>query len=154
MMAEDTSLIRLDPELGEKRLLLPKSDFFIYLESPEQNLPLLVDENPQNRKAFEYMMSWLMLGKEVEILVNNIRLMKKMGYSKIPRHIEEAIMIYYNSQKKLPDMGGLTVSNETRIRFDNYFASYVNARQNPETLMEKMQEQFSDTFWYYFHFTK
>ena len=98
------------------------------------------------------MMSWLMLGKEVEILVNNIRLMKKMGYSKIPRHIEEAIMIYYNSQKKLPDMGGLTVSNETRIRFDNYFSSYVNARQNPETLMEKMQEQFSDTFWYYFHF--
>jgi len=154
MMAEDTSLIRLDPELGEKRLLLPKSDFFIYLESPEQNLPLLVDENPQNRKAFEYMMSWLMLGKEVEILVNNIRLMKKMGYTTIPRHIEEAIMIYYNSQHKFPDMGGLTISKETRMRFDQYFSAYVTARQNPATLKEKMKEQFSNTFWYYFHFTK
>ncbi len=151
-MAEDTLLIRLDPELGEKLLLIQKSDFFIYLESPEQNLPLLVNENPQNREAFEYMMSWLLLGKEVEILVNNIRLMGRMGYTTIPRHIEEAIMIYFNSQKKLPDMGGLTVSNETRIRFDNYFASYVTARQNPATLKEKMQEQFSDTFWYYFHF--
>ncbi len=152
MMTVDTSLIRSDTELGGRIKLLPGSDFFIHLESPEQNLPLLVDENPQNRKAFEYMMSWLLLGKEVEILVNNIRLMKKMCYTTIPRHIEEAIMIYYNSQHKFPDMGGLTISKETRMRFDQYFSAYVTARQNPATLKETMQEQFSNTFWYYFHF--
>ena len=151
-MAEDTSLIRINPELGNKLRILPRADFFILLESPESNLPMLVDENPDNRRAFEYMMSWLMLGKNVDILVNNIRLMKNMGYTRIPRHIEEAILIYYNSQGVFPDLGGLSISNETRARFDQYFASYMTARQNPATLKEKMEKQFSNTFWYYFHF--
>lgn len=151
MMAEDTSLIRSDPDLGNKLMILPRADFFIYLESPETNLPLLVNENPDNRRAFEYMMSWLLLSKNVEILANNIRLMKKMGYTRIPRHIEEAIMIYYNSKGVFPDMGGLTVSNETFLRFDQYFATYMTARQNPSTFKEKMQK-FNNTFWYYFHF--
>jgi hypothetical protein len=113
---------------------------------------MLVDENPRNRRAFEYMMSWLMLSKEVDMLAYNIRLMKKMNYARIPRHIEEAVLIYYNSQHKLPEMGGLTISNETRIRFDRYFSAYVTARQDPSTLKERMQKQFGNTFWYYFHF--
>jgi hypothetical protein len=152
-MVEDTTIIRSNPELGNKLRILPKGDdFFIFLESPENNLPLLVDENPANRRAFEYLMSWLMLSKNVEILMNNVSLMKKMGYTRIPRHIEEAILIYYNSKGVYPDMGGLTISNETRLRFDQYFATYMTARQNPSTLKEKMQKQFSKTFWYYFQF--
>ena len=151
-MAEDTSLIRSDNELGNKLRILPRDNFFIYLESPENNLPSLVDGNPENRRAFEYMMSWLMLTKDVEILVDNIRLMKNMGYTRIPRHIEEAILIYYNSTGKYPDMGGLTISNETRLRFGQYFTAFVAARQNPSLLKQKMQADFSNTFWYYYQF--
>jgi hypothetical protein len=148
----DTSAIRLHPELGKKVKMLPRSDFFIFLESPEQNLPLLVDQNPDNREAFEYLMSWLLFSKEVEMVVNNIHLMKSMGYTRIPNHIEEAIMIYYNSQGVFPDLGGLSISSETMLRFDQYFTTFMAARQNPATIQEKMRKQFSDTFWYYFHF--
>jgi hypothetical protein len=97
-------------------------------------------------------MSWLLLNKNVETLVNNISVMKKMGYTRIPRHIEEAILIYYNSKGVFPDLGGLTVSAETQMRFDQYFTTYVGARQNPSSLKEKMQKQFGNTFWYYYHF--
>jgi len=113
---------------------------------------MLVDENPANREAFEYLMSWLLLSKEVEMLVNNIRLMKNMGYTRIPRHIEEAVMIYYNSQGVYPDLGGLELSDEIKLRFSQYFTTYMSARQNPASLKEKMEKQFSNTFWYYFHF--
>ncbi len=151
-MIGDTSAIRSHPELGKKIKIMPQTDFFVFLESPEQNLPVLVDETPANREAFEYLMSWLLLSKEVETLVNNIRLMKKIGYIRIPKHIEEAIMIYYNSQGVFPDLGGLPVSNETVLRFEQYFGAYKKARQNPGTMKEKMQKQFGNTFWYYFHF--
>jgi hypothetical protein len=30
--------------------------------------------------------------------------------------------------------------------------AYLKARQNPGTMKEKMQKQFGNTFWYYFHF--
>jgi hypothetical protein len=148
----DSAAIRSHPDLGRKVRILPAKDFFIYLDSPENNLPELVDDNPENREAFEYMMSYLLLSKEVEVLINNIRLMKDMGYNKIPRHIEEAIMIYYNNKGLYPDLGGLQISSETQARFDEYFNAYINARQNPATLQETMKEQFSNTFWYYFHF--
>ena len=151
-MIGDTSAIRSYPELGKKIKIMPQTDFFVFLESPEQNLPVLVDETPANKEAFEYLMSWLLLSKEVETLVNNIRLMKKIGYIRIPKHIEEAIMIYYNSQGVFPDLGGLSVSNETVLRFEQYFGAYMKARQNPGTMKEKMQKQFGNTFWYYFHF--
>jgi hypothetical protein len=148
----DSVAIQSNPELGRKIKILPGDDFFIFLDSPQDNLPLLVDENHTNKEAFEYLMSWLMLSKEVEMLVNNIKLMKNMGYTRIPRHIEEAIMIYYNSQGAFPDLGGLSISNETMQRFEKYFSTYMTARQNPATLKEKMRKQFGNTFWYYFHF--
>jgi hypothetical protein len=151
-MTYDTSLIRSDNELRSKIKILPKDNFFIYLESPENNLPSLVDGDPHNKRAFEYMMSWLMLSKNVEILVNNIRLMKNMGYTRIPRHIEEAILIYYNSTGKYPDMDGLTISNEARLRFGQYFTAFVAARQNPSSLKQKMETEFGNTFWFYYHF--
>ena len=78
--------------------------------------------------------------------------MKGMGYTRIPRHIEEAILMYYNSTRIYPEMGGLKVSAETQLHFDHYFASYIEARKNPSTMKDKMQKQFGNTFWYYFHF--
>ena len=148
----DSLKIRSHPELGRKAGIVPRNSFFVFLESPESNLPLLLEGNPGNKEAFEYLMSWLLLEKNVDIAVSNIRLMRQMGYTRIPRHIEEAAMIYYNSQGVFPDLGGLTISRETMGRFDRYFSTYMGARQNPSKLKQTMQQNFSDTFWYYFHF--
>lgn len=151
-MADNPDLIRSDPELGAKLKILPKSNFFIKFNEPQNNLPLLLEAQPDNRKAFEYYLAGLLLTKNIEVVVNNIRKMKEAGYTRIPRHIEEAALLYYNSTKVFPDLGGLTISIETKERFDQYFAAYIEARKNPSLIKEKMQEKFSNTFWFYFHF--
>ena len=153
-MLADKGNILSDAELAPISKIIPQKDFFIYMDSPEDNLPMLFESNQGNKRAFEYMMSWLLLEKDVETIVNNLHLMKDMGYTKIPRSIEEAILIYYNSQRKFPDMGGLTISPGTLSRFDQYFSTYVKARNNPAMLQQTMFEKFGDTFWYYFHFQK
>lgn len=141
-----------DPELGAIAGILPENDFFIYTDTPEDNLPLLFESNSRNRRAFEYMMSWLLLEKDVETVLSNLHLMKGLGYTSLPRSIEEAVMIYVNSQNAFPEMRGLTVSRATLARFDQYFNAYRLARNNPVTLQETMRARFGDTFWYYFHF--
>jgi hypothetical protein len=151
-MANNPDLIPSHPELGAKRKLLPKNNFFIQFNEPQNNLPLILENQPDNRKAIEYYLAGLLLTKKVEITVSNIVNMKQSGYTRLPRHIEEAVMIYYNSKGIFPDLGGLAVSNETQTRFGKYFGAYVSARKNPATLKEKMQKDFGDTFWYYFHF--
>lgn len=151
-LADNPELIDSHPELGAKRKLLPKSNFFVQFNEPQNNLPLILEGDPGNRKAFEYYMAGLLLTKNVEEAVANIKKMKAMGYTKIPRHLEEAVMIVYNSRQIFPDVGGLPMSADTQNRFSQYFTAYVAARQNPVQLKAKMEAKFSDTFWYYFHF--
>jgi hypothetical protein len=149
---DDPELIKSDPELGEKLKLLPGNIFFIQLDNPQNNISNILESNPDNRKAYEYLIAWLLLNKDVETVVNNISRMKELGYKRIPRHIEEAVLSYYNSKKVVPDLGGLTVSPETIMRFDQYVQSYMGIRQNPSSGKEMMQQKFGNTFWYYFHF--
>ncbi|MFZ0282646.1 MAG: DUF6057 family protein [Bacteroidales bacterium] len=145
-------LIISHPDLGAKLKILPRDNFFIQFTEPQNNLPLLLGSRPDNRKAFEYYISWLLLARDVEGAVNNIKGLKDMGYNQIPRHLEEAVWIYYNSKGTYPDLGGLTLSDDSRSRFQKYFTAYVSMRQNPEQLKQKMQKDFRNTFWYYFHF--
>src|SRR5665647_3073487 len=105
-MVEDTTLINNNPELKEKRKNMPQGDFFIQVTSAQNNIPLLIQSNPNNKRAFEYKIAWLMLSKDVEGVVSQIKTLKTLGYSRIPRHMEEAAMIYYNGKKVLPDLGG------------------------------------------------
>jgi hypothetical protein len=151
-LANDPELIKTDPELGNKLRLIPRGNFFIQFNEPENNLPLILASQPDNRKAFEYYIAELLLAKNVEAVINQVKYMKGIGYTRIPRCIEEAIMIYFNSQRVYPDLGGLSISEETATRFGRYFTNYIAARQAPSTLKEKMQNQFGDTFWYYYHF--
>jgi len=151
-LADNPELIDSHPELGAKRKLLPKNNFFVQFNEPQNNLPLILEGNPSNRKAFEYYMAGLLLSKNVEEAVANIKKMKAMGYTQIPRNLEEAVMIVYNSRQIFPDVGGLPMSADTQNRFSQYFTAYVAARQNPVQLKARMEEKFSDTFWFYFHF--
>lgn len=148
----DTSLIRIDNEFNAKLKIVPKENFLIKLDDPQNNILLLLKGNPDNRKAFEYEMAWLLLSKNVEATVNNICKLKAMGYTHIPTCIEEAILSYENSTKALPDLGGLSVRQETLARFDKYVAAFIAARNNPGSGKALLEEKFGDTFWYYFHF--
>ncbi len=151
-LADNPDLIKTHPELEEKLKIVPKNNFFIQFNEPQNNLAFILEAQPDNRKAIEYYLAGLLLTKKVEIAVNNVRNMKTSGYIRIPRHIEEAILIYYNSQGVFPDLGGLSINPETQARFSQYFTTYLGARQNQALLKEKMGEKFGNTFWYYFQF--
>ncbi|WP_073165387.1 DUF6057 family protein [Tangfeifania diversioriginum] len=148
----DTTLIAVHPEFGLKRNIMPQDDFFTEIVSPQNNIPKLLQSNPENQKAFEYMMAWFLLSKNVEGIINNLPKLNNLNYNKIPRHIEEATLAYTNSTGENPDLGGLTISNETILRFNQYISDFKQTRQNPSTQKNIMQNKYQNTFWFYFHF--
>lgn len=153
-LSGDPAAIAADSEMGPISRIMPQSDFFIYTDKPEENLPALFDSNNSNRRAFEYMTVWLLLEKDIETALSNIRFMPGMGYKRLPRYLEEAVMIFYNSQGTLPDLSGYSISTETMNRFNQYSNAFRLARNNPATTGEVMQKRFGDTYWYYVHFGK
>lgn len=152
-MIDSPDLIRSDPDLGATFEILPKSNFFIEYNEPQNNLGLLLEAQPDNKRALEYLIAGLLLTKNVEGAANSIKDLQEAGYTRIPRHLEEAALIYARNTSVFPDLGGLTISAETQARFDNYSASYIQARRDFSTMREVMQAGFGNTFWFYLHFS-
>lgn len=151
-LLDHPELVAADPEFGPKLALIPKNNFFIQFNEPQNNLPLILEGKPDNKKAIEYYLAGLLLTKKVEIAVSNIPSMEESGFVRIPKHIEEAVLIYYNSTNTWPDIGKLKFSPETMNAFERYFNTYRAASRNAASTAEIMKKDFGNTFWYYFHF--
>ena len=148
-MIKNPALILSDPELGEKRKVLPKEDFSIRVSSPHSNIPLLLYKNPTNKRAFEYITAWYLLQKNVDAVVNEARRMSEMNYIKIPGHIEEALLVSTFNGGPLPELGELQISEETQSRFLNYSMFANPFSGEPSANRKAFYDAFKNTYWFY-----
>lgn len=148
-MLYNLEMIKSDPDLGAKIKLQPKGDFPIRIKNPQSSVILLLQTNPNNKIAFEYMMAWFMLEYNVEQVVNEVKKMKEIGYIRIPRHIEEAILIYQANEGWLPDLGGLKINKKTELRFFQYESTLKPFTRIQSSGVEKNQKKYKNTFWFY-----
>lgn len=148
-MLNKPELIKSDPELGEKIKLLPKHDFPIKIKNQQTNITFLLESNPGNRKAFEYKLAWFMLEKNIRGVINDIGKFKEMGYSEIPRHVEEAALFFSSEIGQLPDLGGLIINPETKSRFDQFGNWSRSNMVNNQIKPADIPVIFRNTYWYY-----
>jgi hypothetical protein len=146
------AVISYDPELGEKIKLLPERDFFIRPNAVE-NLDLMLLANRNNKKAFEYKMAWLLLNKDFKGVVYQVKRMKDMKYTRLPLHIEEAVLLFINYKYELPYLGDFKIRKETEEHFNQFLTDYQLCKKGNSTESEKlMKTSWGNTFWYYFEF--
>jgi hypothetical protein len=145
-------LVKADPELGKKLELIPGKDFSIRIRNPQTNLAPFLEANPENKKAFEYLVAWHLLEKNIGAFIDEVRRMRDMDYSRIPRHIEEALLIYNMGTGMMPDLGELRISRETFERFRQYQMQMdpFLGMQAPDR--KHIPEPSRDTYWFYFEF--
>jgi hypothetical protein len=130
-------------------------DFFIAYEVPEFTLLTLLEANPKHRMAFEYLMAYCMLQKDIEktkwCMDNYYR---NFDYPAIPAHYEEALLAYQNLMNKGDDFfTQYPVSQATRDRFNLYIQAF-SALQGSKRKLDQFQKQFGDTYWYYLNFVE
>jgi hypothetical protein len=150
-MLFNPSLISSDPELGRKIRLLPAHDFFV-ISDDVKNLELFLKINPENKMAFEYKVARLLLEKDLLEAVSQIKKMKEIGYLKIPRHLEEALVAFIYFTKQNPELGDLSINPETEKRFNQYLTVYNYYGRNKTLLDKVMKNTEKNTFWYYLQF--
>ncbi len=141
--------VESDPEFGAKLRLQPKTDFPVRIKSPQGNILLLLQSNNENRAAFEYKLAWFMLEKNIKGLTEEIQNLKKMGYTRIPRHIEEAALFSSANMGSVPDLGGLTISAESSQRFSEYESLLMSMQINKSRKNTVIPAKFLTTYWYY-----
>lgn len=148
-MLNNPELIKADPDMGKKISLRTGDDFLIRLKDQQANVILLLQSNPGNARAYEYMMAWFMLERNVGKVAGEISKMKELGYIRIPRHIEEALLYFGYVSGQSPDPGGLTVSKESTSRFKKFQEASGSISNLVVQDGNVLQKSFGNTFWYY-----
>ncbi len=145
--------ISFDPELGIKRLLNTKQDFFVLSDEPAANLDLILDADSLNSVAMEYKLAYLLLQKNMKGIVAELPKMEKMGYTKIPKNVEEAVVTFkLLNVDKMPELKRLKINPQTEQRFQQYYKIFEQNSGNKLQAQRVLSRNFYDTYWYYVFF--
>lgn len=122
-------------------------------DSIEQLLTGLLDENPHNKMAFEYLMACYLLTGRVDKIAANVERFGELGYEAIPILYEEAILIYLNSPGQKIDLSKLKVRRQTVERYQK-FAQIRNSvqPQNRQAVLKRLILEFGNSYFFYFAF--
>ncbi len=149
-MDRDPALV-WDKELAWIRNCNFRVDFPATIHGPQDGITLaLLKSNPNNRMAFEYLMGYYLLTGQKENVAKYIGLLKRFGYTEIPRNYEEAIVAYM-AEKNLQDidLGGYKVRPETVRRYQEFQRIAESCSRNRARLWNALAPGFAETYWFF-----
>ncbi|MBN1894184.1 hypothetical protein JW906_06800 [bacterium] len=129
---------------------MPSSDFIVNLEYPERDLERILESNPKNKMAFEYLMAHYLLTCRLGRLVQNICRLNDLSYEGIPKHYEEALLVYCEqSGKSQSRFCGRDISDKTRKRFAEFRSVIRKYGGDGYAAESELREKFAGTYWLY-----
>lgn len=145
-------LVEDNQEMATMRKYLATSDF--YHDRFDLQLKSLLTMYPDNRAAFDYLVFYSLLKKDLNSFMDALVYLKEFRMYTLPVHFEEALLV---CQSVLPerakDAAAFNIRDETRMRFDQYVQMYSSAGNNPKDTYKKLVKSFKNTYWFYLDFS-
>jgi hypothetical protein len=119
-------------------------------------LAALLDHNPQNRMAFEYLMACYLLTGRLDKVMANMERLSQFGYPDIPTHYEEAILLYHGIQGGRPlDTRRFPVHPEA-IRRYREFVRITNTGPSAglQPTLDSLGQDLKESYYFYFAFQR
>jgi len=122
-------------------------------DSIEQMLTALLDRNPRNKMAFEYLMAVYLLSGKVDKIAANMKRLDDLGYQNTPTLYEEAVLIHIGSQGQKIDSKKFDIRPQTIQRY-NKFVQLRNSMQpfNRREVMRRLIVEFGSSYFFYYTF--
>jgi hypothetical protein len=138
-------------EFGELRKRLPVADHFGH---PIVHFATLLDAKPDNRMALDYLMAWLLLDKRrdsIESICAGLGQLKTAGYTSIPTHCQEALLLKERAERTPVDLKGFHYDEATVTRVDRFLQD-VAQNWGRRDAIEHARALYGDIYMYYFFF--
>jgi hypothetical protein len=149
-MLDDTAKIRLDLELQNIRDSIPDKDFLYLGDHKKSDLDHLLEKNPRNKMAFEYRIAASLINKQTGLVVNQIPKFAELGYPSLPRHVQEAVVLYASSTgKKDMDLSGYRINKSVIVRFNRLNQILGRYSGDKRAAASELSKSLGDTYWYY-----
>jgi len=148
--------IRIDPNLSadaqvqQLRRLMPQQDREFTAFDPNLLLDLL-DTNRQNRMAFEYSMAFYMLTMQLDKFADNLGRLNDFDYPQIPKLYEQAVLIHQTNTKKIIQLSGRQISEQTRRQLNEFLYIYLTKwAANKQSAFRELAGSYGDTYLFYY----
>jgi hypothetical protein len=136
------------PQFRYLKGTMPESDFLISPSEPELCLQELL-KNTKNRMAFEYFMVYCLLEGKISLFAKHLYRLNEFNYRRIPRHFEEALLIYNQLTKgKGINLTKTKISQETTQKFNDFNRILAKYQRNKTAARQEL-EKYRDTYWFY-----
>ena len=143
--------IEKDSELGAKININIDSDFFAEGIDLEKNLRPLLANDLSNRAAFDYLMSLLLLDKRIDEIAKLLPSYLELNNGKMPSLLDESLLIFKGIHKT-NDLQDIFVSQNTRLRFNNYI-TVLRSYKDQEEAARALYPSYKNSFWFYMNFS-
>ncbi|NQT17005.1 MAG: hypothetical protein HQ582_29885 [Planctomycetes bacterium] len=141
------------PAVASCRELMVTRDSIENIVDLETMLLGLLERNPRNRMAVEYLMAHYLLTRQLDKLAANLHRLDDSDYPQIPRHCEEALVIYLTTTGSRDlDLGGRKISSETWRRFGEFVRTERRFREDPSAAFDALASDFGDSYFFCYVF--
>lgn len=145
----DNSDLLASPQFRYLKSAMPETDFLVSPIEPERCLEELL-KITGNKMAFEYYMAYCLLEGKIGYLMKHLYQLNYFYYPKIPRHIEEAILVYLSLVGRKDNVfPGLKVSEATTRKFADFNQILEKYGKNAKQARKDLEKRHKDTYWYY-----
>ena len=140
-LANDTNKLNSLSWVKAKRKQIPHGDYFVNLSGIKQNIEKMVEENPDNKTAFDYLIAYYLLDARPDMVAKKLTGIKHF-YKTLPETVKEALVLLQEYPDELRDL-------HSRL------GRYIAARDR--SLLSKKEKElfvkkYSATYWYYIDF--
>jgi len=144
------------PEVKHLQAQQPVRDFVVNADYPRLDLLNLVQRHPQNKMAVEYLIAFDLLAGQLTRLMDYSKYLKDLGHQHLPRHFEEALLIYMakTGEQNLALPAGWHIRAATFQDFVRFNQIVAQHQGNVNLAQADLKREFKDTYWYYLLFLK
>lgn len=103
----------------------------------------LLQRNNRNRMAFEYLMAWYLLNGQLDKFVHNLDRLDDFNYPGIPRHYEEAILLYTAITGRVVALSGRRIKDDTIRRFADFMQRLQRYKYDIEATEKMLAKDFN-----------
>jgi len=150
--------LRAEPSSGEtpevlaiRRHRLVDDAYDVGLDVPRR-CELLLAADPQNRAAADCLLGQYLLERDPAAVVKNLGRLRAAGYTSLPRHIQEAVVLQEGLQPGPVDYQGWPVDPDVRATYQRFAAALQPLRGtgDAEAAIRTLAAQFGTSYFLYY----
>ncbi len=110
----------------------------------------LLEKNPGNRIAFEYMMASHLLNKRLAAFVKYVPLFEKLDYAELPTYFEEGLLTYVFGTKKTPPVGRYEPRKALYLQTKNVLDILTRHGGDKRAALPELMPKYGNTYIFYY----